>query len=763
MVMVIIIPGIIFSGLLLKRYSNAELARYETEARDIARQVTIGIDRDLNGMITTLQTLATSTRLQGGDYQGFYLQAARVKALLGADVVLRRSDGQQLMNTRLPWGTALPRATVPEDADVLKIRRPAITNVFVGAVSTEPRIAVIVPVVADDDRIYLLSTGVPTERIAATVREGLPADWLIGVGDRAGVFVARSQQHAEFSGKPGVPAFLALAKGREGAFTGKSAFGKDVLVGYAHSQLSGWLIAASIAEETIQWPLQRDIMVLVGFGAAVLALSSFLALLIWRFVAGPLRLLAAAGDATSSGAIAPLVTSPLREISAVGEALTRTSRQLQERERERDQIEAALRASEMDLEARVAERTRELQDANRTLVTEMEGRERAEVQVRQLQRIEAVGQLTGGIAHDFNNMLAVIISALGLAQRRMRSGETNIDKYLEAALEGAKRAALLTSRLLAFSRQQPLAPAPLDINKFVGGVSELLLRTLGDDIRIETVLAGGLWRAHTDAGELENAILNLAVNARDAMPEGGRLTIETANAHLDEAYAREHAGAVVGQYVMIAVSDTGQGMPPTVITHAFDPFFTTKEVGKGTGLGLSQVYGFVKQSGGHVKIYSEEGQGTTVKIYLPRFYGPDVPAVKSISAAAPAPGNIGEIILVVEDEDRVRQLTVDGLRDLGYTVLHASNAAAALRVLDGHPDLALLFTDIVMPDMNGRRLAEEARRRRPELRVLFTTGFTRNAVVHNGVLDHGINFLQKPYSLETLATKVREALATPSP
>jgi signal transduction histidine kinase/ActR/RegA family two-component response regulator len=412
--------------------------------------------------------------------------------------------------------------------------------------------------------------------------------------------------------------------------------------------------------------------------------------------------------------------------------------------------------------ATIARQRDELQAANAQLVGEMTRREAAEARIQQMQKLEAVGQLTGGVAHDFNNMLAVVISSLNLIQRRLGRGDTNVGRFADAAMEAAGRAANLTHRLLAFSRQQPLAPEAIDANRFVAGMSDLLRRTLGENVRMETVLAGGLWRTHADPSQLENAILNLCVNARDAMPDGGRLTIETANCHLDDSYARQHADVPSGQYVLIAVSDGGIGMTPEVIGKAFDPFFTTKPVGRGTGLGLSQVYGFVKQSGGHVKIYSEPGQGTTVKIYLPRFFGE-----AEVHAPRPAPalpaGDVREVVLVVEDEERVRQISVDILRELGYTVIHADGAAAALRQLDAHPQITLLFTDIVMPDMNGRKLADEATRRRPDLKVLFTTGFTRNAVVHNGVLDPGVNFLPKPFTLEQLAAKVREVLGPARP
>ena len=379
--------------------------------------------------------------------------------------------------------------------------------------------------------------------------------------------------------------------------------------------------------------------------------------------------------------------------------------------------------------------------------------------LRQSQKMEAVGQLTGGIAHDFNNMLAVVIGSLELLGRRLSGSDARAQRYVDAAAEGAKRASHLTQRLLAFSRQQPLQPEAVDANELVAGMSDLLRHSIGADIRLEAVLAGGLWRIHADPNQLENVVLNLAVNARDAMPDGGRLTIETQNAHLDDRYAASHPGTDAGQYVLIAVTDSGSGMPRDVIDKAFDPFFTTKAVGKGTGLGLSQVYGFVKQSGGHVMIYSEVGQGTTIKIYLPRLRG-DFQEDVDARGEQPIPlGDPREVVLVVEDEPAVRQFSVEALTELGYRVFDAGGAAAALQLLDAHPEIVLLFTDVVMPDVNGAKLADEARRRRPDLKVLFTTGYTRNAVVHNGVLDPGVELIGKPFTLEALAAKVRLVLA----
>jgi signal transduction histidine kinase/ActR/RegA family two-component response regulator len=400
----------------------------------------------------------------------------------------------------------------------------------------------------------------------------------------------------------------------------------------------------------------------------------------------------------------------------------------------------------------------ELMAANEALLVEKSTRAAAEDQVRQMQKMEALGQLTGGVAHDFNNMLAVMMSSFELMEMRLAKGDANIGRFIETGMDAARRAATLTQRLLAFSRQQPLAPTGLDPNKLVADMSELLRRTLGPGVAIESVLAGGLWRIFADQAQLESVIVNLCVNARDAMPEGGQLTIETANAFLDDTYARDNADVAAGQYVLIAISDTGTGMTPDVLRRAFDPFFTTKEVGRGTGLGLSQVYGFVKQSGGHIKIYSEPAQGTSVKIYLPRYTGTVEEAAAVPSGEPLATGSAEETVLVVEDEERVRELSVTALSDLGYKVLAADDADDALRQLDRHPGITLLFTDIVMPGVNGRKLAEEALRRRPDLKVLYTTGFTRNAVVHSGVVDHDVQLLQKPFTLEELAAKVRTVL-----
>jgi two-component system, NtrC family, sensor kinase len=404
---------------------------------------------------------------------------------------------------------------------------------------------------------------------------------------------------------------------------------------------------------------------------------------------------------------------------------------------------------------------------SRNLQQEIQRREATEMALRQAQKMEAVGRLSGGIAHDFNNMLTVILGNIDIALRRLGEPNANsarIGKLLDAARQASERAATLVQRLLAFSRQHPQEVKSVDINRLVQGMSELLRRTIGENVVTETVLGGGLWKVAVDPNQLENAILNLAVNARDAMQDGGRLTIETSNSYLDEAYVASHGGEIHhGQYVMLALSDTGSGMPRDVIERAFEPFFTTKPAGLGTGLGLSMVYGFAKQSGGHIKIYSEVGQGATIKIYLPRIAErqDDLPVwTGDTLPKRSAPGRRGtETILLVEDEEEVRAFAVDVLREEGYTVHAAPDAAAALRELDADPAIKLLFTDVVLPGgLNGRQLADEALQRRPDLKVLYATGYTRNAIIHQGRLDADVELLTKPFTADVLTRKVRAML-----
>jgi PAS domain S-box-containing protein len=378
-----------------------------------------------------------------------------------------------------------------------------------------------------------------------------------------------------------------------------------------------------------------------------------------------------------------------------------------------------------------------------------------EEQLRQAQKMEAIGQLTGGIAHDFNNLLTGIIGSLALMQKRLAQGRTDtLERYAGLALASANRAAALTHRLLAFSRRQPLEAKAVDANALVDAMGELLRRTLGESIVLQSVETPGLWPVLCDPHQLENALLNLAINARDAMPGGGRLTIETANATLDDAYVAREPGVTPGQYVMVSVSDTGSGMPPEVVARAFDPFFTTKPIGQGTGLGLSMIYGFVKQSDGHIKIYSEPGQGTSIKLFLPRFRGVDEPAAAEANEGVPR-AEAGETVLLVEDDPTVRDLVLDVLADLGYAALQAPDGPGGLALVRSEERIDLLVTDVGLPGMNGRQFAAEARALRPGLKVLFITGYAENAAFGNGHLDPDMQMMTKPFAVDALAKRIR--------
>ena len=390
---------------------------------------------------------------------------------------------------------------------------------------------------------------------------------------------------------------------------------------------------------------------------------------------------------------------------------------------------------------------------------------RAREQLFQLQKMESIGQLTGGVAHDFNNLLTIIIGNVDMACRTLSGNKPgSVEKarrLLGNALAGAKRAASLTQRLLAFARRQPLEPKPIDVNRFIANMGDFLARTLGEQFHVEAVTGGSLWKIEADQAQLESAILNIALNARDAMPEGGKLTIEAANTSLDEIYARVNPEITPGQYVAISVTDTGTGMTPEVMSRVFEPFFTTKSAGQGTGLGLAQVYGFVRQSGGNVKIYSEPGEGTMVKIYLPRLIakntGEEAPQSETVFGAG------GETILVVEDDPAVLDYVTEVLKDLNYQVLQAPEGNSAVKILEsGAHDIDLLLTDVIMPGMSGRVVADQAKRLKPGIKILFMTGYSQNAIVHQGRLDPGIHLIQKPVTPPELASRVRNLLDQPA-
>jgi signal transduction histidine kinase len=424
-----------------------------------------------------------------------------------------------------------------------------------------------------------------------------------------------------------------------------------------------------------------------------------------------------------------------------------------------------LRALNDTLEARVAERTEALAEALARLQREAAERETVEDALRQAQKMEAVGQLTGGIAHDFNNLLTGVLGSIDLLQKRLAQGRmSEVDRYAATAESAAKRAAALTHRLLAFSRRQPLDPKAVDANRLVASMEELLRRTLGEAVELEVVRTAGLWTTLCDPHQLESAILNLAINGRDAMPDGGKLTIETCNAYLDDAYTAREGAVKAGQYVCVCVTDTGVGMSTDVIAKAFEPFFTTKPIGQGTGLGLSMIYGFAQQSNGYAKIYSEPGQGTTVKLYLPRHFGAADPLDQIHPLAAGRPANAdGRTVLVVEDEPSVRNLVIDVLHERGYATLEAADGQIGLQILQGQAKVDLLISDVGLPGLNGRQLADAARALRPDLPILFMTGYAENAAIAGGFLEPGMEMITKPFAIDVFVGRVASILKEGEP
>ena len=743
-VFALVLPGLVFCGVLLSRIAGAERTRSQDAALAGAMRGAEALDRELGNLNAALLALSTSPAIDARDFAGFQRQAEAVAASIGQAVVLSDLSGQQIVNSRRPFGAVLPHmGSVATVRQVVERRRPAVSNLFSGAMARQLLIAVEVPVIRDGVVAYVLAMSIEPSFISALLaKQGLPAGWLTSVVDGTGRIVGRAPDGDRFVGTAVLKEQLDHMQGDHETWIGSAIDGTQVLAATQRLRLADWHVGVGVPVSMIEAPLRSTLMLLAVTGAATLAIAILLAWTLASSVASPLQRLARAGTAMSRGVPITGVRSPIAEVDAVSRALVQATR---------------------DLEQQVAARTAELEQANQRLRDEAQAREAAEEQLRQAQKMEAVGQLTGGIAHDFNNLLTIVIGSLDLLRRK--AGDDRTRRLLDNAMDGAARAATLTARLLAFSRRQPLMPQRVDVNRLVGGMSDLLRRTLGEAIQIETILAGGLWPAHVDPNQLENALLNLAVNARDAIratdADTGQLVIETANTVLDAADLAGDRDVPPGEYVRMAVTDTGTGMPPATLARVFEPFFTTKPQGQGTGLGLSQVHGFIKQSGGHVAIRTAPGAGTTVTLYLPRLESEAAIEAPQDRLPEAASGTI--VVLLVEDDAGVRHYSAEALRELGHVVLEADGGPSALRLLDTHPEITLLLTDVLLPGIDGVRLAAEAQRRRHGLPVLFASGYTAQETQGSGTLPDGAVLLQKPYDLHALAGKLREALDGDAP
>lgn len=712
------------------------------------------VEKEVENHAAVATTLARSPALQTDDLEEFWKEAREaLKFLPGSWINVDTPAGKTVLSTLAQPGTPLP-----DSNEKNLIQRAFVTGQYqvgdlvTGPISQTLRSSVVVPVYRNGVPLYAVTIGLEPSRFYQLVRRNFTRGEIVGILDRNKRFITRLPDHEKNAGAlASVGWRAAMAKTPEGLSENQTLEGDWVLNGYALTR-NGWTTGVSRLESDISNPLTKILWSSVFIGGAMTFLSVVLVIIIGRRASSGMVAIAEAARRVGKGEVVPSLPAPFSEAATIAQTLAGISVELSRRSQE-------LTRSNADLEAKVAERTSDLK-------AEMLRREDAEATLRQAQKIESVGQLTGGIAHDFNNMLTIIIGNLDTISRRLKSGKTgDLTRYVNGALQGAQNAAKLTHRLLAFSRQQPLDPVPLNLNSLVAGMSDLLARTVGDNIQVETVLSAGLWMTYADANQVENALVNLVVNARDAMPEGGTLTIETANSYLDETYAGRFGDLNAGQYALLSVTDTGTGIPKELFERIFEPFFTTKGPRLGTGLGLAMVHGFVKQSGGHVRVYSEVGAGTTVKLYLPRLLSEEgrvSAAPRALSNSAEAhPAQPGETILIVEDDAGVRDYVVGILKELGYAVHATESAEKALSLLQIIDRVDLLFTDVVLGGkLSGRQLSDEVKKLRPELPILFTTGYTRNAIVHQGRLDSGVSLLNKPYTQRDLAFKIRSVLGS---
>lgn len=808
-----LLPVVMFASAIAIIIGFREQATLEATALSKVREIAAGIDRYMAAQLAAARVMAQAESLRRGDLEMFYHYAARLQQDEPAwsDIVVSDRNGRQLINLARPFGAPLAGVSDPQSfQQVLAQRSPLIGDLAEpGKVSGKRFIPIRVPVFQGSEIKYIVSVALDPIRLSSLFAlADAPPDWVGAVIDRNGILIGRSVLADQLVGKKATGVALeAIKHGNQGIYEGYTLEGLDTVFAFHTSPLTGWSVHYAVPRSTYNAPL-RKILWILGLGAVATVFVAFILFTIITREGARRRALEEAqsealersearlrsvfetsyqyqGLLSTEGILldanpASLAGIEARREDVVGKPFWDTpwfsgTPGMPELVKSAIPLVASGRTVRQEIAVNLPTGFRVFDFSMRPVrntadeiigivpeAMEVTERRAAEEQLRQSQKMEALGKLTGGIAHDFNNMLTGIAGSIDMIRRRMAAGRTDgIDRYLDAATTSTQRAAALTHRLLAFSRQQALDIKSQDINALVEGLEEILRRTLGEKVSYAKVLQADLWPALTDANQLDSALLNLAINARDAMPEGGQLTIETTNTHLDTTYALLNDGVEEGDYVAISVSDTGTGMPDDVIEKAFDPFFTTKPIGQGTGLGLSMIYGFMKQSGGHVRIYSEPGKGTTVKLYLRRALNAAVQA--SIKPDIEAPRGGGETVLVVEDDATVRLLITELLEELGYRYIEVADPRAAIPHLQSDGPIDLLVTDFGLPNMNGRELADIARQHRPNLKVLFITGYAENAAIRAGLLPPGMEVVTKPFAFDALGRRIRDMITRPFP
>ena len=731
-----IVPILVFTAILGFR---SALEQRNKIVIDMARQTTqfaTMLERELFLAQQPLFALAGSEALERGDLTAFYARASELARQVGYNISLTDAAGQQILNTRLALGARLP--IIPASINVAQAIAPgraALSGVVLGSSDGKPAVLVSIPVTFAGNPDYSLHMNVMNAITSLMEQQRVTVGGVVAIIDNEKHVVARLPALEGAVGNMAVSeAVNAIARGGRGSFQGISRDGVRTHNTLVRMESTGWTVLIGLPETILRASIYNSLWNILATGLAAVAFSVFLTIMIGRRLAGWVSGLSQLAASLAQGhAISPRASSGIREIDEVGHAIVSASLAL-------------------------ASRTAEREAALSLLRHEVADRERVEKQLLHAQKMEAVGRLTSGVAHDFNNILAVLIGSIEFVAERV-AGDSESLVALSTGIEAAMLGSDLTGRLLAFSRQQPLEPVDIDINGILAPMATLLKRTLGGQIIVEVILYQELWTARADPSQVQDALLNLSINARDAMPAGGLLCIETSNVKVDQGQPEFGHELVPGDYVMMSVSDTGTGMSEEVRLRAFEPFFTTKESGRGSGLGLSMVYGFARQSAGFLRIDSTEGVGTSVRLYLPRSDSDIAPCAEPHDVLADFNIGGGGTVLVVDDFDAMRQVACRTLRGLGYVAVEACSAEQALAMLDEGLAIDLLFTDMVMPGgLSGRALADQAWERQPTLPVVLTSGYVDDEPA-SAPADAGLlTVLYKPYRRQELAAKIREAL-----